>query len=322
MKIFGHEKQKTLLKKIFETKKIPHALLFNGDESIGKKLVALEFVKSFYCENGVYGGCGKCQSCSLFDDKSIPDFYFIDCKDKEQIKASNIRDLLYNINLRNFSNKYKFIIFDNAQFLKDQSANILLKTLEEPKNDTYFILITSNYSTLPPTIVSRCALWLFDNLTIQDIKDVLKNNNINLNNDFDYSLFEGNLSNINLKDENLFSNKKEEEIKNLIINILNGNEADIFVISSKLFDNKDLTKESFTLLRCIFRDMMLDEQNKKLKSLFSLSLNNILFAENLVFNRYISSKTLLENILLNLLGANITKNNKNTLYDITKIYEK
>ncbi len=103
---------------------------------------------------------------------------------------------------------------------------------------------------------------------------------------------------------------------------MNGNESDIYVLSSKLFDNKDLSKESFTLLRCIMRDMMLNEKNDTLKFLFSLSLNNIIFSENLVLNRYISSKILLENIMLNLLGANITKINKNTLYDITKIYNK
>ena len=304
MKIIGHEKQLNLLKELAISKAVPHAMLFNGDEGIGKKLVALKFAKTFYCEKNsneqisYFGGCDECKSCKLFDNFSISDFYFIECSDKEQIKTENIRELLYNLNLKNFSAKNKFVIFNDAHLLKEQSANILLKTLEEPKDNTYFILVTSNYSKLPITIISRCQLWFFDSLKEYEIIEILNNKNINLNSKDDVKLLEGSLTKLDmiLNNENV-----QDEFQNNISDILNGNVDALNSFVSKLVKNKDNLKYNIGVLRNIIRNRMLEENNPEIKNIFAITLENLIYSEYLIFERYLNSQDVLNNIFSNLL---------------------
>ncbi len=321
MNIIGHNKQRNLLKSSFIDETIPHALLFNGDPSIGKKLVALELAKSFYCEknsennsNKIYGGCNDCLSCKLFNEGTIPDFYFVDCEDKENTKAENIRKLLYDLSLKNFSSKNKFIIFDNAHLLKEQSANILLKTLEEPKENTFFILITSNYSKLPITIVSRCHLWFFNNLSSDELREIIKEKDIKFQDNGDnIELLEGTLENINILSTNLSEKKAFEEC---IDSILSGDISSLTSLSKKISKDKDNIKYYLTLLRHIVREKMITEKDYNLKSVYALTLENIIFSEYMILDRYLSAQDVLNNVLINLLP----NSNHKKLLDLTNVY--
>ncbi|MGI6681208.1 MAG: hypothetical protein ACOX3T_06995 [Bdellovibrionota bacterium] len=310
MKIIGHEKQRELLSKLVQTREVPHAMLFNGDAGIGKKLVALEFARTFYCEDYSkeqvtfkLGGCNECKSCRLFNDFAIPDFYFVECGDKEQVKTENIRELLYNLNLKNFSSKYKFIIFNDAHLIREQSANILLKTLEEPKSDTYFILITSNFSKLPITITSRCHMWHFSTLTNDEILEILKEKNLSLKSKNDIELLEGSLINLELILNNENKTREFEEKINLIL------KGDIYVLNlfaSELAKNKnkDELKYDIHILRNIIRKKMTNETDLKLKSIFAITLEALISCEYLIFDRYLNAESTLCNIFFNLLPTN------------------
>lgn len=308
MKIIGHEKQICLLKEAVKNNTMPHAMIFNGDEAIGKKLVALDYAKTFYCERNSsdnnymhYAGCGNCKSCRLFDTFDVPDFYFIECEDKEQIKTENIRNLLYKLNLKNFSSKNKFIIFNNAHLIKEQSANILLKTLEEPKDNTYFILVTSNYSMLPITIISRCHLWYFENLKDDEILEILKQKNISLNSNDDLKLLEGSMLNVEaiINQDNDYKSSFENQI-NLI---LDGDMQALATLTKDICANKDSLKYNLLLLRTIIRTKMINEQNSLLKSKLAITLENLIFSEYLIFDRYLGSQNVMYNIFLNLLPS-------------------
>lgn len=309
MKIIGHKKQINLLKELACSNTVPHAMLFNGDEGIGKKLIALEFAKTFYCEKNsdnikYYGGCNECKSCSIFDSQSIPDFYFVECSDKEQIKTENIRELLYKLNLKNFSSRNKFIIFNDAHLIKEQSANILLKTLEEPKDNTFFILITSNYSKLPITIISRCHLWFFDKLSDDEITKILKEKNITLNYKDNIKLLEGSLINLDL----VLSNQSDaSNMEDKINAILKGDISVATLLTNELSKNKDQLKYNISILRNIFRAKMLKETDPKLKQLFAITLENIIFSEYLIFERYINTQNVFNNIFINLLPTSYSK---------------
>lgn len=144
--ILGHQKQWQFLKRIAKLGELPHALLFCGEEKLGKKTIAFEFVKLICGEN--------------FFERENPDFIFIQPEDKE-IKIAQIRELCWRLALKPYSSPIKCAIIDQAHLMNEDSQNSLLKTLEEPKGETLLILITQSPQLLFPTILSRCEVIKF-----------------------------------------------------------------------------------------------------------------------------------------------------------------
>jgi len=169
--IIGHKKQKEVLEKFAKGKNIPHALLFSGVEKIGKKEVALEFIKSIFCEKAK-GFCGECYSCRTIDSSNFPDLSIIEPKDRN-IEIEEVRDLQNRLSLKSYNNSLKVGIINDAHLLRKDAQNALLKTLEEPKGDTVLILITSYPQMLLPTIRSRLEEIKFGVVSRKEIEDHL-----------------------------------------------------------------------------------------------------------------------------------------------------
>lgn len=164
--IIGHEKQKRLLVAILEHKNIPHAFLFYGQEGIGKKQVAREFVSYLLCET--HSACGICRSCIKLTRGSHPDLIVLEGEGSIGIDQS--RMLSKEIYEYPYESERRAIIIDNAETLTREAANALLKTLEEPPPFNNFFLITSAEQEIPLTIRSRCTRIFFTPL----VKDQLK----------------------------------------------------------------------------------------------------------------------------------------------------
>src|SRR5947209_5936478 len=99
--IVGHTNQRHSLANIASAGKLPSALLFAGAGGIGKFLVARELSKTLFCKRfttakspeeaaSLYGGCGSCHECALFESGNLPDFHVVDCSDKEQWAIASI----------------------------------------------------------------------------------------------------------------------------------------------------------------------------------------------------------------------------------------
>ena len=180
LEIRGHTQQRDRLRSLYLSDKLPTTLLLSGPQGIGKFLIAKEIAASLFCENiaedphTFYGGCGSCHSCHLLEIGNLPDLHIIDCTNREQANTDNFRSLLYSLNLSSFGGRARVVIFNDADHISIQCANILLKALEEPGKNTYFILISSNDAKLPETILSRCQVWYFDSLPIEEIKKVIE----------------------------------------------------------------------------------------------------------------------------------------------------
>jgi len=159
--IIGHQKQITFLKKILNSGKIPHALLFSGPEKIGKKKVAFEFASWILGEN-------------IF---SHPDFLFIEPKENS-IQIDQIRDLIWKIELKPFVAKKKIAILDKAHLMTKEAQNCFLKTLEEPPKDSIIILVSSFPALLLSTIISRCQKIRFFPPKRDEIEKFLKEKGI------------------------------------------------------------------------------------------------------------------------------------------------
>jgi DNA polymerase-3 subunit delta' len=137
--ILGHQKQIDYLKKILDSGKIPHALLFSGQRGLGKKKVALEFISWIFKESPL----------------SHPDFTLVE-PISQQIQIDQIRDLNWRISLKPIRAKMKAAVINSAHSMTKEAQNCFLKTLEEPRGDTLIILISEYPSLLLPTILSRC----------------------------------------------------------------------------------------------------------------------------------------------------------------------
>ena len=149
--ILGHTKQIEQLKKALAENKIPHAFLFCGIEGIGKKRVAL----------------GLAQSLNDTSKINHPDCFLIEPAGEKikTIRVDVLRDLKQKAYLHPLEGKAKIFIIDQPEKMTLAGANALLKILEEPPSQTYFILITSSSSLLLPTIRSRCQIIEFSPLS-------------------------------------------------------------------------------------------------------------------------------------------------------------
>jgi DNA polymerase III subunit delta' len=171
--VVGHTNLVANLKRAL--KKRPHpgqGLLFAGPSGIGKKLIALGWAQGLLCEKDP-APCGKCSSCLRVAKRQHPDLLVTGPGDGATIKVETIRDIQKFISLKSFEGRAKVVIIDEAQTMGAQGANALLKTLEEPPEGSYFILVTSNRASILPTIQSRCQKILFGSLSQDELKKIL-----------------------------------------------------------------------------------------------------------------------------------------------------
>lgn len=154
--------------------RLPHALLLNGTQGIGKFELALNFAHSLLCETPLDNGmaCRECNSCHWLEQDSHPDFRLIQPealsaqddgeeksggkKPSREISIDQIRNLSGFANLSGHCGGYRVVVINPAESMNHNAANSLLKTLEEPTDKLLFLLVSHKPQQLLPTILSRC----------------------------------------------------------------------------------------------------------------------------------------------------------------------
>lgn len=164
--IIGHDRQKRFLKFFLENKNIPHAFLFCGQDGIGKKKIAREFVRHLFCRTG--DACGTCRPCVKLDRGSHPDLIVIE--NEGSIGIDDSRLISKEISEQPFESEKRVIIIDNAETMTVEAANALLKTIEEPPPYNHFFIITSSERDIPMTIRSRCNRVAFSLLSAVELQ--------------------------------------------------------------------------------------------------------------------------------------------------------
>ena len=137
--------------------KLHHALLISGIAGLGKHQLAATLAQRLLCQQpNPLGGCGECHSCQLLRVGNHPDFHHLQETEKRLISIDTVRQLNKVVAERPQQGVAKVVLFDNAEHFNEASANALLKTLEEPAESSYFILVCESVGRLMPTITSRC----------------------------------------------------------------------------------------------------------------------------------------------------------------------
>ncbi|MFC1630272.1 ATP-binding protein [Patescibacteria group bacterium] len=175
----GHEKQWEFLKKSADAEKISHAYLFSGQSALGKKKVALEFVKLLFCKGKE--PCNTCISCKNLEKGIHPDFFLLEPQkpeksktDRREIKISQIRDLAWKMSLYPALSPLKAAIITDAHQMNQEAQNCLLKTLEEPKGRAVLILLTDRPRLLLDTVSSRMQGIRFFPVSQEKIENHIK----------------------------------------------------------------------------------------------------------------------------------------------------
>lgn len=173
-KIPGQLRARRFLKQLVRTGHVPHALLFSGMAGVGKMAVALEFAKLLNClDPHDTDCCDQCVSCRKFDQGHHPDFILVK-KEGASIKLDQIRELKERLRYRPFEGKWRAVVIKDAQDMRDEAGNALLKLLEEPPRQNIFILTVQESQKLLSTIVSRCCHLRFQPLDDEWVEKYLK----------------------------------------------------------------------------------------------------------------------------------------------------
>ena len=221
-KLYGLDEELNELINLYNNSKLPNKILLSGEKGIGKCTLAYHLINYIlsnneenpYNTNDLQINADN-HSFKLIQNNSNPNFNLIDVNfEKKSIEINQIRSLINNLNKSSFNLKPRFILIDNIEFLNVNSINALLKILEEPNENTYFILINNNKKILS-TLLSRCL----------NFKISLSNEKVNLVNKL------------------LFG----DDIKNLI----NSDILDYYHTPGKIYDILEFSKEKGINLRTI-----------------------------------------------------------------------
>ena len=187
MNVIGHQQIKDRFSIALAKNHFPSTFLFVGPAGVGKKTFAMEFSKSILCERHEEAElkyCGECESCHLFDANNHPDFEYIEKqKDRAFLQIEqfvgdrehrNRAGLCHHIALTPFRGGRKIAVIEDGDFFNQESANCLLKTLEEPPPNSILIIIGTSEQKQLPTIRSRCQIIRFRSLTNHEIAEILQ----------------------------------------------------------------------------------------------------------------------------------------------------
>jgi DNA polymerase III subunit delta' len=268
MEIIGHHEQIAKLKRMIANNKIPHSLLLSGPSHIGKKTVALNWIKELYQKDTI---------------ENHPDFLMI-CPEKRQILLEEAEKIRQHLLLRPHSSGWKTVLVDEAHLMNHEAQSSLLKTLEEPRGQTIIILVSSQPFSFLPTITSRVQKISFTPVSFKEMVKVWPQ--------ADQSLLQRGAPGV-LTDQKFLT--KREKIKNNLDKILELDLKQRFQEVKKIAKEDDVGEilEEWTLL---LREKMLQSKEKKSFRLAIESVQQTIY----LISRRVNTKLALEALMIEL----------------------
>lgn len=172
--VVGQSHITNTLKNAIKSGQLAQAFLFCGPRGVGKTTCARILAKAINCQNlsDTIEACNECESCKSFNDSTSMNIFELDAASNNSV--DDIRRLVEQVRIPPQSGKYKVYIVDEVHMLSSQAFNAFLKTLEEPPSYAKFILATTEKHKIIPTILSRCQIFDFKRIKIEDISHHLE----------------------------------------------------------------------------------------------------------------------------------------------------
>ncbi|MBQ6847557.1 MAG: DNA polymerase III subunit delta' [Clostridia bacterium] len=171
--LVGNVKLALAVENVLKERRLPHAILIDGDCGTGRHTLAHFLCKATVC-SGESIPCDNCHNCHLAETHNHPDITVVAPEEgKKNIAVGQIRDLKANAYIKPHQADSKVFIIDFADTMNEQSQNALLKVLEEPPANTVFILIAESKASLLDTVISRCVAFSLNVPTLDEAADYL-----------------------------------------------------------------------------------------------------------------------------------------------------
>jgi len=253
--ILGHDKQKEVLLRAVHTGRLAHAYLFEGPEGVGKKLMALALARLVFCEQK--SGCSGCIACRKIDHGNHPDIHVVE-PDGNFIKIEQIRSLQREAAYKPLEAPRRIILIDCADQLHPNAGNALLKTLEEPRGDILFLLLTSRPEAVLETIRSRCQRLRFPPIALRDLQRLLTER-LELEETQAHllaALSDGSFKKAFGKDREFYLDGRKELLK-AVSALSEGSVLPLFELAEKIVKDSEHLDETIEVLQAFYRDQLL-----------------------------------------------------------------
>ncbi|MCQ2203822.1 MAG: DNA polymerase III subunit gamma/tau [Bacteroidales bacterium] len=172
--VVGQKSITTTLRNAVKSGRLAHAYFFCGPRGVGKTTCARIFAKTINCSNlsDNQEVCNECESCKAFNENRSFNIHELDAASNNSVE--DIRQLIDQVRIPPQVGRYSVFIIDEVHMLSAAAFNAFLKTLEEPPSYAIFILATTEKHKILPTILSRCQVYDFNRITVNDVVEQLK----------------------------------------------------------------------------------------------------------------------------------------------------
>lgn len=287
--VLGQSFSKKYLDEAFINNRIAHSYLINGPEGTGKSIFALHMAAMLLCTGSkppCVDPCGVCNSCKKIEKAIHPDVKII-ASNKKTIGVNDIRNLIDEVSIKPYEGEKKIIIIKNADSITPEGQNALLKTLEDPPNDVFIIMLVQYIESMLPTILSRCQVLRFGRVPMQEIVDYLNNKGFPREEaSVAASLSDGIPGRaLALLDNKYISLRRQTiEVANKIIR---ADPLSAFEFEKFFIDNKSEIDFIFDILMTWYRDILIYKSTKKEKNIINKDFYDLLVEESelLSYNR-------------------------------------
>ena len=171
--VVGQRHITSTLKNAIERGQLAHAYLFCGPRGVGKTTCARIFAKAINCLNPQSGeACNECESCRSFNEGRSLNVHELDAASNNSV--DDIRNLIEQVRIIPQQGRYSVFVIDEVHMLSSAAFNAFLKTLEEPPQHAIFVLATTEKHKIIPTILSRCQIYDFNRIRVEDGVEYLR----------------------------------------------------------------------------------------------------------------------------------------------------
>ena len=171
--VVGQRHITSTLKNAIERGQLAHAYLFCGPRGVGKTTCARIFAKAINCLNPQHGeACNECESCRSFNEGRSLNVHELDAASNNSV--DDIRNLIEQVRIIPQQGRYSVFVIDEVHMLSSAAFNAFLKTLEEPPQHAVFVLATTEKHKIIPTILSRCQIYDFNRIRVEDGVEYLR----------------------------------------------------------------------------------------------------------------------------------------------------
>lgn len=268
---------------------ISNGYVFSGPKGCGKKLMAFIFAMAANCTGPAdHRPCGSCSSCIRTKSGNHPNIEIVKPTGLS-IKIKQIRQIVSETAKKPFESGYKVVIIENAEKMTHDAQDAFLKTLEEPPENTVFLLLADNQNLLLPTIVSRCQVYQFKPVPLEEMKDFIEARYDFSSSDIDAAVrYSKGITGIALE---LLQDKENLAVRAAYIGILEkalmGNGSEAQLLSSAVVETKEAAESFLEFSQVWFRDVLVlrelqgsyDQLVINIDSLEKLSKHNSVLTE-------------------------------------------